>query len=488
MRKNNIYAFNTHYEIYDYSIGDNPKLERALTYRDRAAHTDYPKYLYDKEERTLYIPRGYNSMFLEEWNGKPVTIVDNDSNDIRTDYMMVKPPRDENEEKAIRFLVGEGEFSGLRLSSQKVLIMAPGMGKTYCTIAAIQKLHTKSLIIMRTQSLKEQWFARYEEYTNLGGPNMVDIDSSEFLHSLLKKKPSRNQKVFIVTRRLLISYCEKYGVDSLQEVLNHIGIGVKVFDEAHQEYAMTLLIDYFTNVKRTFYLTATFHLSSYGNRDTVFQTAFYKVPKLQLRQSDDARHIIYIAVLFNSHPNAVDIARVTGGKRKYNKYAYVDYELSKGILEKEVRSLISFFLNEKEMSGKTLILSSKKATCDFFKEIADDETDRRFNVCSFYTGNKVDNYKSYDIITATSGMLGTGEDIPGLRFMHNTEPGSSLPNTDQFSGRLRPFEGGNKPTFYIEYVDVGFDRLYDWYRSRSKLLKTKVKECKELNHIGGYGI
>jgi len=482
MRKNKIYAFNTHYEIYDYSLGDNVRLERSLTYHDYAAFTDHPKYLYDKVERILYIPRGYDDAFLEEWNEKPVTIIDNETNEFRTDYVMEKPPRDTNEEKAIRFLVGEGEFSGLRLSPQKVLIMPPGMGKTYCTIAAIQNLHTKSLIIMKTQTLKDQWVARFKEYTNLGGPNIVDIYSSDFLHGYMRKKPSKNQKVFIVTRKLLISYCERYGATALQEVIERLGIGVKVFDEAHQEYAMTLLIDYCTNVKRTFYLTATFQLSNYGD-NKVFQTAFYKVPKLKLKQSDDARHITYIAVLFNSHPNSVDVARVTGGKRKYNKYAYVEYELRKGILEKEVRRLISFFLNEKQMSGKTLILSSKKTTCDFFKEVANEETDGRFNVCSFYTGNKVDNYKSYDIITATSGMLGTGEDIPELRFMHNTEPGASLPNTDQFSGRLRPYEDGTKPTYYIEYIDVGFDKLYDWYQHRARLLKKKVKECKELNHV-----
>ena len=65
-----------------------------------------------------------------------------------------------------------------------------------------------------------------------------------------------------------------------------------------------------------------------------------------------------------------------------------------------------------------------------------DVTNHTVKSCSFYTGNKVDDYKSYDIISATSQMLGTGEDIPGLRFMLNTEPMASLPNTDQFSGRF----------------------------------------------------
>jgi hypothetical protein len=145
--------------------------------------------------------------------------------------------------------------------------------------------------------------------------------------------------------------------------------------------------------------------------------------------------------------------------------------------------MLDFFLNQKNMTGKTLILSSKKSTCNYFHDVAESETDHKYKTCAFYTGNKVDNYKGYDIISATAQMLGTGEDIPGLRFMLNTEPCASLPNTDQFSGRLRPFDGGTKDTFYVEFIDIGFEKVYQWYRRREKLLRTKVKTVHELNHV-----
>jgi len=463
-------------------MGENKDLERQMTYHDYVAFKDYPKYAYDKDEQVLYIPRGFDSHYLEEWNKKPITIVDNNTNVVEVGFGMTQTPININEEKAIRFLVGEGEFKDLRYKSQKVLIMPPGMGKTYSAVAAIQKLHMRSLIIMRTQNLKDQWLARIKEYTTMGGPNIVQIESSYQLLGYMKKPPSKNKKVFIVTRSLLMSYINRYGAKSLSDVIERMGIGVKVFDEAHQEYARTLIIDYATNVRYTFYLTATFKLSNTGD-DRVFQRAFYGVPKLQLKRDDSERHIIYLAVLFNSHPNAVDIARITGGKRKFNRFAYIEYELNKGLLQEHFKSLINFFLVDKKLHGKTLVLSSKKSTCDYFGELADKETDGKFKTCAFYTGNKVENYKGFDIISATSQMLGTGEDIPGLRFMHNTEPFASLPNTDQFSGRLRPYDHGTKPTYYIEYIDVGFDKLYQWYLKRKKLLETKAKECKELNYI-----
>lgn len=485
MATNRIHAFNTHYEIYDYRIGENRELEKSMTYRDFQAYTSYPKYMYDSVNSTLYIPRGFDPFILEQWNGKPVTMEENNSHVERIFYNMKKPPRNEDQQKAIRFLTGQGEFSSMKLSPQKVLIMPPGTGKTYCAIAAIQQMAMRAMIIMHTQTLKDQWVERISECTSMGGPNIVELKSSDQLHGYVKKKPSPNQKVFITTRSLLISYCDRYGINALSAVLERMGIGIKVFDEAHKEYTRTLFIDYVTNVKYTFYLTATFQLSNYGDNQ-VFQRAFNIVPKLKIKSNKSAEHIIYLAVLFNSRPNTMEEIRVAKTKRGLNRHSYIAYEMEKGILAKEVEYIMDYFINRKKMKGKSLILSPKKSSCDYFKEVGDVAVHGLQSSCSFYTGNKVDNYKHYDIISATAQMLGTGEDIPDLRFMHNTEPIASLPNTDQFSGRLRPFYymGEMKDTYYIEYIDIGFEKAYEWYKNREKLLKKKVKEVKVLNHVG----
>lgn len=478
-RKNKIYAFNSHYEIYDYSLGDNKSLEYDLTFHDWVAYNHTPVYYYDDVNRILYIPRGIDRMLLEEWNGKPVTVVTNTNEDVPIGFKLKKPPRDDNERKAIRYLIGSEEFASTKNDSQKVLIMPPGYGKTYCTIAAIQKLHTRTLVIMHSSNLKKQWMEKFKEYTDMGGVNIVEITSSKQLRGYLKSPPSKNNMVFVVTRKLLISYMEQYGMESLNEVITKMGIGLKVFDEAHKEYRATLLIDYATNVKRTFYLTATFALSDYQD-NKIFQASYKLVRKLQIRQDDNLRHIIYIAVLFNTHPNPIEVHKVEGKKRGFDRYQYIDYELEKGVLEDEMREIIKLFKVKNKLDGKILVLSSKKDTCDYFRDVVKSELPY-IRSCSIYTNNKIENYKEYDSISATPAMLGTGEDIPGLRFMFNTEPGRSLTNTDQFSGRLRPYMNGEKATYYVEFIDTGFSKLTKMYQTRLKLLKTKVKECYELN-------
>ena len=103
---NRIYGFNTHYEIYDYNLGDFKELEYNLTFRDRAAFVKKPRYYYEESTKTLFIPRGFSSYKLLDWNGKPITYVKYNKKPFRISFNMVSKPRDEKQEEAIRFLVG----------------------------------------------------------------------------------------------------------------------------------------------------------------------------------------------------------------------------------------------------------------------------------------------------------------------------------------------------------------------------------------------
>ena len=73
MRKNRVYAFNTHYKIYDYKLGDFPALENLLTFHDYAAFTHTPRYYYDDVKCILYVSIGVDDLMIEQWNGKPIT-------------------------------------------------------------------------------------------------------------------------------------------------------------------------------------------------------------------------------------------------------------------------------------------------------------------------------------------------------------------------------------------------------------------------------
>ena len=130
-------------------------------------------------------------------------------------------------------------------------------------------------------------------------------------------------------------------------------------------------------------------------------------------------------------------------------------------------------IRKKRIEGKTLVLSSKKSSCDLLKELTDDLLPA-YASCVHYSGNKVADFEPYGIIFATPKMLGTGNDITGLRAIINLEPIRSPRNTLQIFGRLREY-APDMDTYYIELVDKSIPPVASMLRDRIKLLKDSCK-------------
>ena len=129
---------------------------------------------------------------------------------------------------------------------------------------------------------------------------------------------------------------------------------------------------------------------------------------------------------------------------------------------------INLFIEKQKLEGKILVLSPKKESCDILKEYTE-KLLPEYNTCVHYSGNKVDNFYPYGIIFATSKMLGTGNDIDGLRVIINMEPIRSPRNALQVFGRLREYSY-DKDTYYVEIIDKSIPSVSSMYRDRKKLL------------------
>ena len=60
-----VIAYQTHYEIEDYDIGDCYELEKQFKTFDEVNFTEDFYYRYDNRSRILYIPRGFDKTKLE---------------------------------------------------------------------------------------------------------------------------------------------------------------------------------------------------------------------------------------------------------------------------------------------------------------------------------------------------------------------------------------------------------------------------------------
>ena len=473
MNKLIAYAFNTRFEIHNYELGDIPRLERELSLYDDINHKVLPKYHYDEDAKILYIPRGYDFAKIESFVSKSIVYKKCPNERKKSSFTVIKPPRNTIQKEAVRFLVGLEEYNRMKGESQQVLSLPTGEGKTYCAIAACSVLGTKTMIIVGTDDLRKQWKTKIMEYTGLPQSSICTISGSQTISRLLKmtERKIANYAFFITTHSTLRSYMKSEGFHSLNPFFEKMGIGVKIIDEAHMQYLNILMIDYATNVWKTFYLTATFGQSE-KVEDTLFQRAFHKVFKLSVAPSN-RKHVIYIGAIFSTRANAVEKEAVHG-RKGLDKYKYIDYEIQKGKILEVYQYFIDLFIRKQKLEGKILILSSKKESCDILKEFTD-ELLPAYSKCVHYSGNKVDDFEPYGIIFATPKMLGTGNDISGLRAIISMEPIRSQRNTLQIFGRLREYSS-DKDTYYVEIVDKSIPSVSSMYRDRKKLLNDLCKK------------
>lgn len=465
-----IYGYNTHYEIMNYSLGDCEKLEKSLSLWDNIMHKHEPKFYYDEDRRILYVPRGYDPNLLQEYFKTFIDFKNCQTKRKKVIFSMWSPPRNSAQKEAVRFLAGKNEYSHMINDGQQVLSMPPGEGKTYCTISALSLLGYRSIIIVNTVDLRNQWKEKFLQYTKIPSNYIVDLDSMSKI-SKIKKRRHLEVIVFLVTHDILRNYMKEYGNSSLYELFDLLQIGVKVIDEAHLEYGSTLMLDYMTNVWKTIYLSATFARSD-QDENKVFQRSFNMIHKLKIESSKKRRHVIYIPYIFRTKPSQA-IRETVRGLKGFDRYAYTSYEFSCDKFVEVLRNVLDLFIN-KGVEGKIVILSSKKESCEQSLSLVK-KLYPGYSSCAHYTGNKLENFKEYGIICATPKMLGTAQDIPGLRIVINLEPARSTVNAAQVVGRLREYSE-DKDTYYIELVDKAFSNVFDMYKTRLKFLSSIVKQ------------
>ena len=473
-------AYNSHYEIIDYDLGDISRLEKLFSTYDRITHKYIPYYHYDEEKRILYIPRGCDANLVSHMVGRPVTYIPNKKPDRKCIFSVGNMPRDDYQRKMIRYLVGAEEFEGMKKSSQQVLSLPTRSGKTYVTIAAISILETRAIIIVNSDELRTQWKTEILKHTQLQESNVELISSTDWFYDIDSDPytiTERKEKyIFIVTHRSIYNTVKKYGGDVLNSALTKLQIGIKVIDEAHIEFHNTLRTDYFTNVWKTWYLTATFGRSE-SNENRIFQRAFDKVNKIAMSNPERKPSVVLFMIGFQTKPNHYVHQLVCYKPRGFDRYVYMNYELNEEptkALDNEVKTILRMVIETKKLAGKILILAPSIGGCEHYKDIVE-ELYPQYSVCCHNSANRIEDFREYGVICATRQMLGTAITIPNLRVIINLEPTSSEVNLTQTIGRLDVYEGG-LDTYYFYIVDTSFDKVRTIFYHATNILKKGAKE------------
>ena len=477
-----ILVTNTCIIITNYNLGDSPALEKVFSIFDPLTHkVNLMGLYYDKETKRLYLPSGLDLWKIRQYfNTKYYKRISNHSYETTGPIRMKLAPRDSDQYESFKFTCGLEDYSDNQFLTQLSLNLNTGKGKTYVSIGTIAYYGIKSIIIANSNSLLSQWKDNIMNYTTLKDNEVMQISGSTMIHRILTGH-FNPAKIYLVTHASLRSYADQYGWPKIYELFEKLGIGIKVFDECHTNFDAMLMIDFFTNVWKTYYVSAT-PMRSDWKENRIFQLSLKNVPSIDLFDENNDPHTSYVAIKWNSKPTAKDISYC---KNRYglDRMRYIDYVTHNENFYQMLRIIMDLVLKTK---GKSLMyIGTNAGLLRVYEWIGTNYVQELGGNIGIFTSllpmeEKI-KQKSKRLILTTTKSAGLGEHIEGLKMtIVLAEPFKSEVIARQTLGRTR-----DKDTLYVELVDLGFLYIRKYYDYKLKVF-TKYATDTSDTYINSY--
>lgn len=481
-----IYVFHTHLEITNITDSELFQLKKRYSKWDETYHR-YEPISYYYENGVLYLPRGTDidklmallytrNVIYGKREDKPHTI---------PVYQFNGLPKSTIQADATNFLLGVGKFGGSDKYSQKGLNLDTGEGKTFATICNVINKRLRTMIIVDAIKLKKQWMNEFMKFSTIPEDRLCDIESSDTMSKLLKE-PDLNYDVFFVNHQTLSSYAKQYGWQAVRKFISKLGIGIKVFDEAHLFFKNTLMIDFFSNCRFTIYLTATFGRSD-RREAYLYNDAFasvYRFGEETSTYSDKVRHTIYIPAFFSSNIDIGELYRLTTN-HGFSKDRYIEYVIKRDKGHWCLSNMLSLLDEALEREGKVLVIGTTIDSCEEIKKKIEKRFGKDLPVDTVHSKQKksfesvIDNNR---VIVSTVKSVGKGLNIPKLRSIINLEPIASKIIFIQLLGRLRRYNPDtDESTYFYDLIDTSIPRCIEFYDLKKPAIEKIVKDIQPIN-------
>lgn len=449
---------------------------KKLLYKFSLYDKLYRKYTFSaffQENSDIYIPSTIGVEDIQSIFPKKTTTVNflNVAKSKSVTYNMKFQPRDDLQKRAIDFLV---KMKKDPETHSRFLSLATGSGKTYVTINLVSKLRKKPMIIVDAVDLATQWKREFLKHTDLNEDDILILSGQD---SIDKEILNPTKKVYIAVHRTLGNMMSN-DINSINVLMNKLGIGIRVFDESHVEFGNICKINAFSNVEYTLYLTATPNRSNF-NDDSLYAKIFGKVPFFNGKEMSVEKYHTVILKTMNSHPS---FDEKLGIRTQYgfSQARWGSYMTSSGY-EFLIECLLSIFDKFKliDRRKKTAIILP---TIELIKKVQDSllETYDDIEVGTFIgevSKSKREAELDKMFILTNEKIFGKGKDVKDLEIVINFVPVGSVVVTEQILGRLRHNEG--KSAILFDVTDIGFDECV----RQQKIRKRFYKKHKTINKI-----
>jgi len=414
----------------------------------------YKRYLhYNEKQQMLYIPRydlpsfcqylvscniAYTIEHLPLQLGEPIHVP------LKSHVR----DRSEQQTKAIEYLTTCPD-------SQRGLSSSTGFGKTFCAIKTISIIGRRAMICVG--GLVDQWKRAILEYTELNDEDIYIIQGAPSMTKLLLQiDKTLFPKIILCSLGTIRAYAigdaayENY--PPFSELFDRLRVGVKVLDEAHLNFYLTLMVDIQTNAAVNIALTATFDRGDYQVKQ-IFDLHYPHL--MRFGEGDFVRYIDIYSYSYTLGGNIPPKAYMTPAG--YNHSKLEDYLIRR--VPQRLKyiydcvyspAIYSHYLNVRKPGQKLLILCATVAMCQWFHDklvasLSPNEGLLKIGLYTYETNDSV--LSDTDIIISTPGSAGTGTDIKNLLTVFMTLATGSDNMNKQSLGRLRELPNGDTPTY-----------------------------------------
>ena len=469
----NITIYTTRIEISNYELGECADLEKMLSvWNPVTFSTEFTAFQYNSSNKILTIPAGVDRCKLEQFFPGS-NIIDNSQTEPFSEikFSLKYPPRNSMQFNAINFL--------LKPYPQRFLSLETGGGKTYCAIHYIFKTKKLPIVFVDQELILNQWKDRILYFTNITEDEIFVIQGTNSINKLMKmtNKELKKYKFFLALHRTLSSNELKESEYSTYDIFKKIGIGVRLYDEAHVEMKNIFNMDIAYNCE-SIYITATPKRSN-PSENKVYQNMFNlkQVPRF-IGKSNNYHNIIIFP--YNTNPTLQEEVSMKT-KFGYDANAYSNYLLENNDAYEEFYQALKKILDKsyKKNKHKAILLFKTTALCDdfyeAFKNYLENLNNMNLTIGKYhYKVKNKDKELEKDIIFTTDKSMQKAIDIKGLSLVINTVPCSSDTVVTQMIGRLRKLD--DKEVFFVDMYDEGFSAQRNQASKRLRLYKKKAKQ------------
>lgn len=366
---------------------------------------------------------------------------------------------------------------------------------TFCALKAGEKLGQRIMAVLKPTYM-DKWVSDFTNIYDMEADRIWSITGAKNLKLLLKEAIAGTLDVdaIVISSHTILSWISDYNSmkpehfalagwpccpDKLYEVT---GCGLRIVDEAHQEFHLGFMVDLFTHVGLSISLSATM------KSDDQFLNQMYELvyPKASRYANLPYIRFIHSYAWKYRFDHGARLKYSYPGATTYSHNAFEESILKSPVMLQSYLELIGkvvkyHYLDDDYQNGdRCLVYASSIHMCDiihkYLKKIYSSLDVRRY-----VDDDPYDNLMQAEICVSTVGSAGTGHDISKLTTVVLTPAIKSTQSNIQGFGRLRETPGRKMKFAYLVCLDS--DKHVEYHIEKASLLKSRALTHQELEHM-----